>query len=135
MNFNKILILFLLVSTIGFGLTWYFGGYDVSKQKVKELEEQYKKLEEEKKAADAKIATWKEVFKEVDKRDKRIAIEIGQAKATAAFAKENAEKSKRELNNLQSGMKKTLDEIEDMKKNPKVLTDEELLEDLIKNTK
>ncbi len=32
-------------------------------------------------------------------------------------------------------MEQTRKEIEDMKNNPKVLTDDELLEDLIKNTK
>jgi uncharacterized protein (DUF3084 family) len=135
MDFKKIAIIFLLISSIGFGLTWYFGGYDVSKQRVKELEEEYKKLEQEKKEADAKIATWKEVFKEVDKRDKKMAIEVGQAKAIAAIARDNAEKSKKELTNLQSGMQQTRNEIENIKSNPKILTDEELLEELIKNTK
>ena len=64
LDFTKILILFLLISTIGFGLTWYFGGFDASKQRVKELEEDYKKLEKEKEAAEAKVEAWKEIFNE-----------------------------------------------------------------------
>ena len=134
-DFRKIAILFLLISSTGFGLTWYFGGYDVSKQRVKELEEEYKKLEEEKKAADAKVLVWKEVYNQKDAKDKKLAIEVGNAKAVAKIAKENAEKAKSELSKLQGGMVETRKEIEDMKHNPKVLTDDELLEDLIKNTK
>lgn len=135
LDFTKILILFLLVSTIGFGLTWYFGGFDASKERVKQLEEQYKKLEGEKEAAEAKIAAWKEIYNEKDTKDKKLAIEVGKAKSEAVVAKQNAEKAKAELIKLQGGMAETKREIEEMKNNPKVLTDDELLEDLIKNTK
>lgn len=135
MDFKKIVILFLLLSSTGFGLMWYLGGYDPSKQRIKELEEQYKQLEQEKKAAEAKIAAWKEVYNEKDAKDKKLAMEVGKAKTDAEVAKANAEKAKAELNNLQGGMVQTRKEIEEMKNNPKVLTDDELLEDLIKNTK
>lgn len=134
-DFRKIAILFLLISSTGFGLTWYFGGYDTSKQKVKELEEEYKKLEQEKEAADVKVAAWKEIYEQKDAKDKKLAIEVGNAKAVAKTAKENAEKAKAELSKLQGGMNETRKEIEDMRHNPKVLTDDELLEELIKNTK
>jgi chromosome segregation ATPase len=134
-DFKKVIILFLLLSSTGFGLTWYFGGYDPSKQKVKELEEQYKVLEQEKEAAEAKIAAWKEIYNEKDAKDKKLAIEVGKAKSDAVVAKQNAEKAKAELSKLQGGMAETRKEIEEMKHNPKVLTDDELLEDLIKNTK
>ena len=134
-DFKKIMILFLLISSTGFGLVWYLGGYDPSKQKIKELEEEYKKLEQEKEAADAKIAAWKEVYNEKDAKDKKLAIEVGKAKSDAIVAKQNAEKAKAELTKLQGGMDQTRQEIEEMKHNPKVLTDDELLEDLIKNTK
>jgi hypothetical protein len=135
LDFTKILILFLLVSTIGFGLNWYFGGFDASKERVKQLEEQYKKLEQEKEAAEAKIVAWKEIYNEKDAKDKKLAIEVGKAKNEAVVAKQNAEKAKTELVKLQGGMAETKREIEEMKNNPKVLTDDELLEDLIKNTK
>jgi cell division protein FtsB len=134
-DFRKIAILFLLISSTGFGLTWYLGGYDVSKQKVKELEEKYKKLEQEKEAAEAKVAAWKEIYDQKDAKDKKLAIEVGKAKADVLIARQNAEKSKAELTELKGGMEETRKEIEDMKNNPKVLTDDELLEDLIKNTK
>jgi LysM repeat protein len=134
LDFTKILILFLLVSTIGFGLTWYFGGFDASKERVKELEEDYKKLEKEKEAAEAKIAAWKEIFDKKDKEDKKMTQEVINAKTDANVAKINAEKAKAELTKLQGGMSQTRKEIEEMRNNPKTLTDDELLEDLIKNT-
>lgn len=135
LDFRKIVILFLLISSTGFGLMWYLGGYDPSKQKIKELEDKYKQLEKEKEAAEAKIAAWKDIFNEKDKQDKKLAIEVGKAKKDAEFAEQNAKKAKEELKKLQGGMEQTRKEIEDMKNNPKVLTDDELLEDLIKNTK
>ena len=134
MDFKKIVIIFLLVSTIGFGLTWYFGGFDASKQRVKQLEEEYKKLEKEKEAAEAKIAIWQDIYNKKDAEDKKLAIEVGTAKANAQRAKEDAEKAKKDLSRLQGGMAQTRKEIEDLRNNPKVLTDDELLEDLIKNT-
>ena len=134
-DITKILIIFLLLSTIGFGLSWYFRGLDESKQKVKELEEKYKVLEREKAEADAKIATWKEVYKQKDAEDKKMAIEVGKAKNEALVAKQNADKAKLELSKIKGDITKTRKEIEELKKNPKVLSDDELLEDLIKNTK
>ena len=134
LDFTKILILFLLVSTIGFGLTWYFGGFDASKERVKQLEEDYKKLEKEKEAAEAKIVAWKEIFDKKDKEDKKMTQEVINAKTDANVAKINAEKAKAELTKLQGGMSQTRKEIEEMRNNPKTLTDDELLEDLIKNT-
>lgn len=135
LDFNKIIILVLLLSTIGFGLTWYFGGFDKSKEKVKQLEKDYKKLEEEKKVAEAKIAVWQEIYKQKDIADKKMAVEVSNAKADAKIAKDNAEKAKLELSKIKGGMAQTRKEIDDLRNNPKVLTDDELLEELIKNTK
>ena len=134
LDFTKILILFLLILTIGFGLTWYFGGFDASKQRVKELEEDYKKLEKEKEAAEAKVEAWKEIFNEKDKQDKKMTQEVINAKTDANIARINAEKAKAELSKIQNSMSITKKEIEEMRNNPKAMTDDELLEDLIKNT-
>ena len=78
---------------------------------------------------------WKEIYDQKDAKDKKLAIEVGKAKADVLIAKQNAEKAKAELTELKGGMEETRKEIEDMQNNPKVLTDDELLEDLIKNTK
>lgn len=133
-DFNKFLILFLLISTVGFGLFWYFGGHDTSKERVKELEEEYKKLEKEKEVAEAKVLAWQEIYNKKDVEDRKMAVEVGKAKADAVVAKQNAEKAKAELSKLQGGMSQTRKEIEELQRNPKILSDDELLEDLIKNT-
>jgi hypothetical protein len=134
LDFIKILILFLLASTIGFGLSWYFSGNETSKQKIKELEEEYSKLEIKKAEADAKILTLQKAYNKKDVEDKKMAIEVSNAKSDVIIAKKNLEKTKVELYILRNNIIKTRREIEEMKNNPKVLTDDELLEDLIKNT-
>ena len=50
------------------------------------------------------------------------------------IARINAEKAKAELSKIQNSMSITRKEIEEMRNNPKAMTDDELLEDLIKNT-
>ena len=133
-DFNKVLIIFLLISTIGFGLTWYFGVFDASKERVKQLEEDYKKLEAEKKVAEEKVAAWQEVYRLKDIEDKKMVIEITNAKKEVMIARAIAAKFELELSNIKGDMAQTRREIEELKNNPKVLTDEELLTDLIKNT-
>lgn len=133
-DFNKVLILFLLISTIGFGLTWYFGGFDASKERVKQLESDYKKLESEKKIAEEKILAWQEVYRLKDIEDKKLIIEVTNAKKELMIARAMAAKFELELSNIKGDMQETRREIEELKNNPKVLTDEELLKDLIKNT-
>lgn len=134
LNFNIILILFLLISTVGFGLTWYFGGFSESKERVKQLERDYKKLEGEKKIAEEKVAAWQEVYRLKDIEDKKLIIEVTNAKKEVTIARAMAAKFQLELSNIKGDMAQTRREIEDLKNNPRVLTDEELLKDLVKNT-
>jgi LysM repeat protein len=134
LNFNIILILFLLISTVGFGLTWYFGGFSESKERVKQLERDYKKLEAEKKIAEEKVAAWQEVYRLKDIEDKKLIIEVTNAKKEVMIARAMAAKFESELSSIKGDMAQTRREIEELKNNPKVLTDEELLKDLVKNT-
>lgn len=134
LDFNKILILFLLISTIGFGLTWYFRGFSESKERVKQLEKDYKILEAEKKVAEEKIVAWQEIYRLKDIEDKRLIIEVNNAKKEVIIARAMAAKFELELSNIKGDMAQTRREIEELKNNPKVLTDEELLKDLLKNT-
>lgn len=134
LDFNKILILFLLISTIGFGFTWYFRGFSESKERVKQLEKDYKILEAEKKVAEEKVAAWQEVYRLKDIEDKKLVIEVTNAKNEVMIARANAAKFQLELSKIKGDMAQTRREIEELKNNPKVLTDEELLKDLLKNT-
>lgn len=134
LDFNKILILFLLISTIGFGLIWYFRWFSESNERVKQLEKDYKILEAEKKVAEEKIVAWQEVYRLKDIEDKKLVIEITNAKNEVIIARANAAKFQLELSKIKGDMAQTRREIEELKNNPKVLTDEELLKDLLKNT-
>lgn len=133
-DFKTILILVLLAASTIFGLMWFFGGSDASKQRVKELETEYKKLEEDKKAADVKIADWQTKYKEADRKDHELEIEIAKLKGDSKIAEEKAKKSKADLDKLQGGITENRKEIEALKKNPPVLTDDELLKALTKKT-
>jgi chromosome segregation ATPase len=133
-DFNKILIIILLITSVGFGLTWYFGGSDASNERVKQLEAEYKKLEQDKAAADAKILVWQDKFNVADAKDKQLAVAVTKSKADAKLADEKAKKSKADLDKVQGGIAENRKEIEALKKNPPVLTDDELLEALIKKT-
>jgi len=133
-DLKTILILVLLVVSTVFGLMWFFGGSDVSKEKVKQLEKEYKKLEQEKKVADAKILVWQGRFNIADAKDKKLSEEIIKSKADAKLADEKAKKSKADLDKVKGSIEENRKEIENLKKNPPVLTDEQLLEALIKMT-
>lgn len=132
MKLEHYIIIALLVICSFFGLKWYLSGNDEDKKRLKELEQQYKKLEEEKNAIDADIANWKTKYQLKDAEDKKKAIEVIQAKKETKSAIEKANKTKTELDNLRGEINKTRVYIENFKKNTPQLTDEQLLESLNK---
>lgn len=134
-DIKMIIIIILLLTSVLFGLSWYLSGDDVSKERVKQLEKDYKKLEEEKKLIDKNILYWKEKFNMSDLKDKKLQLEIDKIKSDVKLAKDNANKSKKELDIIRSNSKKIIEEIEEIKRNPKVLTDDELLKELTKKTR
>ena len=133
-DIKTILILILLAAATLFGLKWFFSGSDASKEKIKQLETEYKKLEQDKAAADAKILVWQGRFNAADIKDKQLSVAIIKSKADAKIADEKAKKSKADLDIVHNNITENRKEIETLKKNPPVLTDDELLESLIKKT-
>jgi chromosome segregation ATPase len=131
---NVIIIILLLVSII-FGLMWFLGDNDASKEKVKQLESEFKKLEEDKAQSDSKIADWKNKYRDAEKKDNELKAEISRLKADSRIAENKAKKSKEDLDKLQGGISENRKEIERLRKNPPILSDDELLESLIKKMK
>jgi len=131
---KTIIIIVLLLASIIFGSMWFYGGNDASKEKVKQLESDFKKLEAEKAAAEAKISEWKDKYTDADRMDKTLSSQINGLKIDSKIAEEKAKKSKADLDKVQNGISENRKEIEDLKKNPPKLTDEELLASLIKKT-
>ena len=70
-DIKTILVLVLLATTVLFGYNWYFGD-NGSKDKIKELDEKYSKLEAEKKERDLEIAKLQKSFVEKDTLDKKL---------------------------------------------------------------
>ena len=132
---KTIIILILLLASTVFGLMWFLGGDDASKERIKQLESEFKKLEEDKAAADAKIADWQDKYKEADEKDKELEVEVSKLKSDSRIAENKAKKSKEDLDKIQTGISENRKEIENFKKNPPSLSDEELLESLIKKMK
>ena len=133
-DIKTILILILLAAATLFGLKWFFSGSDASKEKIKQLETEYKKLEQDKAAADAKILVWQGKFNAADAKDKQLAVAVARSKADAKLADEKAKRSKADLDKVHGGIEENRKEIESLKKNPPALSDDELLEALIKKT-
>jgi chromosome segregation ATPase len=131
-DLKTILIIILLLVSMVFGSMWFFGGSDASKEKIKQLETEFKKLEKDKVAADSEIADWKSKYEDADKKDKQLELEVSRLKSAAKAAEDKAKKSKHDLDKLQSGISENRREIEYLKKNPPILSDDELLEALIK---
>jgi predicted negative regulator of RcsB-dependent stress response len=116
-DIKTILVLVLLATTILFGYNWYFGD-NGDKDKIKELDEKYSKLEAEKKEKDLEIAKLHKSFVEKDALDKKHQKEILIARSETAKAIKIANESKRQLNELKTGLTKTKKEIEAFEKNP-----------------
>lgn len=132
LDLKSILILILLLVSMIFGSMWFFGGSDDSKERIKQLETEFKKLETDKAAADSKIADWKSKYEDADRKDKQLELEVSRLKSAVRVAEDKAKKSKLDLDKVQSGISENRKEIEKFKKNPPILSDEELLESLIK---
>lgn len=131
-DIKNILILILLLASTIFGFMWFLGGNDVSKEKIKQLETEYKKLEHDKAAADVKISQWQLKYQEADKKDKEMTVQILKLKSESKIAEEKAKKSKVDLDKVQNGIAENRREIDELRKTPPILGDDELLESLTK---
>lgn len=135
MNIDKLKNIVLLIfvgATLFFGLKWYWGGNDVTKEQLKNLQKEYNILEGQKKDVDKEISTLKDKFKLKEEEDIKQALEVEKAKQAVKDAIAKADKSKQELDKLKTNLDNIKKNIEDFKKNPPKLSDDELLESLRK---
>ena len=134
-DIKNVLILVFLVLTLIFGFKWYLSNDDVAKEKIKELNKEYTKLESEKKAKDLEISKWKNDFILKDIEDKKHQQEIIAAKKETAKAIQKANESKIELDKLRQTVIKTKKEIETFTKNPSNREGDALLISIKNHTK
>jgi chromosome segregation ATPase len=129
---KNIVILVLLVASIIFGLKWFWGGNDVSKEKLKNLTEKFNVLESQKKQVDKDIVSWKDKYKIKEIAEQKLKIEIVKSKKDIAIAIDKANKTKLELDKYKIKLDKSKKEIDEYTKNPPKLSEDELLKSLRK---
>jgi Tfp pilus assembly protein PilO len=134
-DIKTIIILVLLGFTIILGYKWYFSGDDASKDRVKQLEIENRKLESDKRKSDIEIAKWKVKFTDLDITDKKLTLEVSKSIKDAKEALIKANISKLDLDNLQKGLNETRRKIEEFEKNPPNRTGDALLESIKNRTK
>ena len=130
LDIKSILILILLGLTLLFGFKWFFSGDKASKERVKQLEQEFKNLENQKKAVDLEIATWKEKSDSLKKLDIKLQAELAKQEAQTRKAEIEANKSKANLAKLRGDLAETQQKIEEIKNNPPNRTGDALLESL-----
>ena len=76
LDIKSILILILLGLTLLFGFKWFFSGDKVSKERVKQLEQQFKDLENQKKFVDLEINSWRAKSDSLRQLDVKLQAEL-----------------------------------------------------------
>ena len=94
LDIKSILILILLGLTILFGFKWFFSGDKVSKERVKQLEQQFKDLENQKKVVDLEINSWRAKSDSLRQLDIKLQAELTKQEAQTKKAEIEANKSK-----------------------------------------
>lgn len=135
LDFKSILILILLGFALFFGYKWYFTDNSDYKNKIKELEEQYQLLEDEKNKNNLIIEGYKVELDSIMVQDSLNLIKISELEVRVYDAEINAENSKKEFDKIQKQLEETRKKIEEFKKNPPNRTGDALLESIKNKTK
>lgn len=135
LDIKSILILVFLGISIFFGLKWFWSGNDASKERVKQLEQQFKELESQKKAVDLEIESWRAKSDSLKTLDLKLQKEIARQELLTKKAEQEAQKSKANLDRMRQDLADTKNKIEQIKNNPPNRTGDDLLESLKNKTK
>ena len=130
LDIKSILILILLGLTLLFGFKWFFSGDKVSKERVKQLEQQFKDLENQKKFVDLEINSWRAKSDSLRQLDVKLQAELTRQEAQTKKAEIESNKSKANLDKLKHDLEETQHKIDEFKKNPPNRTGDALLESL-----
>lgn len=134
-DFKNILIISLLGLVLFFGYSWFFGDKSDYKEKVKQLEAEYKALEKEKNLVDSQIIKIKEKYDSLDVIDKKLQNDISKLESDIKKAELEAKNSKNKLLELKGELSETRKKIEEFKSNPPNRTGDALLESIKNKTK
>lgn len=135
LDIRSILILILLGLTLLFGFKWFLSGDKASKERVKQLEQQFKELEAQKKAVDLEINDWRCKSDSLRQLDIKLQAEVAKQESLTKKAELEATKSKANLDKMRRELAETQRKIEEIKNNPPNRTGDALLESLKNKTK
>ena len=135
LDFKSILILILLGFALFFGYKLYFTDDSDYKNKIKELEEQYQILEDEKNQNKLIIEKYKVELDSIMIQDSLNLIKISELEGKVFEAEQKAESSKKKFDKLQKQLEETRKKIEDFKKNPPNREGDDLLNSIKNKTK
>ena len=135
LDIKSILILILLGFTLLFGFKWFFSGDKASKERVKQLEQQFKELEAQKKVVDLEIITWRAKSDSLKQLDVKLQAEIAKQELLTKKAEAEANRSKANLDKMRHDLAETQRKIEEIKNHPPNRTGDALLESLKNKTK
>ena len=135
LDIKSILILILLGFTLLFGFKWFFSGDKASKERVKQLEQQFKELEAQKKVVDLEIITWRAKSDSLKQLDVKLQAEIAKQESLTKKAEAEANRSKANLDKMRHDLAETQRKIEEIKNHPPNRTGDDLLESLKNKTK
>jgi hypothetical protein len=134
-DIKNIIILVLLLTSIGFGLNWYFSGNDKSKDKVKELEKELVKLDKDLKESNKRLKeseSKSDSLQKITNKSQEEALaqaeKTRKAEAVVVKYKDELEKAKQNTNIVK-------DRIKQMEDKPANRTEQSLIESLKNKTK
>lgn len=135
LDIKSILILVLLTLSLFFGLKWFWSGDNASKERVKQLEKEFKELESKKKLVDLEIVAWRASYDSLKVLDEKLQVEIAKQEAITKKAEQEAKNSRANLERMKKELADTRQKIDDIKSNPPNRTGDALLESLKNKTK
>jgi chromosome segregation ATPase len=135
LDIKSIVIIVLLGFCLFFGYSWLFTDNSGYKEKVKQLEKEYRELEKKKRGVDIDIKLIREKYDSLDIIDKKLKSDIIKLESEIKKAETEASKSKTKFLELKRELSDTRQKIEDFKKNPPNRTGDALLESLKNKTK
>lgn len=132
-DIKTIIIILLLLISLFFCYKWYFSSDNLYKEKIDNLNSEYKKLEQSKKESDEKILTWKSKYDSLDVVDKNLSMDIKILKFNISKLEVKANTSKDSLTKISLRLKNAIKRINDF--NPPNRTGDFLLESIKNKTK
>lgn len=135
LDIKSILILALLGISLFFGLNWFWSGDKSSKERVKQLEKEFKDLECKKQEVDKEIHLWRLKSDSLKSLDEKLQKELAKQELLTKKAEQEAQKSRANLEKMRNDLAETRKKIEDVKNNPPNRTGDALLESLKNKTK